>query len=183
MSEPDDAWRQAARRLVLMRHAQAAPAGFGDFGPHADFRRPLTPQGRSVAHLRGRELRAAGFVPDLALVSPALRTRQTWEEMGSFFGDHSPDVQYVNALYETSADRIRDMLWEVDEKYNNIIILSHNPGIGNLAMELAGCHGSGHVPPSLSLGFPPAAMACFFSAIPWNTAQNHAITFYRALCD
>lgn len=183
MSGLEEGWRHSARRLVLMRHAQARPAVFGDFGMDADIRRPLTPQGREAARQRGRDLQEIGFIPDLALVSPSVRTRETWTGMGSFFGDRAPDVQYVNALYETSADRIRDVLCEVDEKYNNIIVLSHNPGIGNLVVELAGRAGSGSLPPALSLGFPPAAMACFFSAIPWNNNWNSEMKLYCAMCD
>ena len=183
MSDPDDGWRQSPQRLVLMRHAQAAPVPFGDFGMDADIQRPLTAQGRLSARQRGHELQAMGFVPDLALISPSLRTCETWAAMGSFFGDHAPDVQHVNALYETSADRILEVLCEVDEKYRNIIVLSHNPGIGNLVMDLAGRDASGNLPPALSLGFPPAAMACFFSVIPWNNNQNHEMSLYRAFCD
>ncbi|MCE2577470.1 histidine phosphatase family protein [Gluconacetobacter entanii] len=183
MSDLDEGWRRASHRLVLMRHAQAQPAAFGDFAMDADLRRPLSAQGRRSARQRGRDLHGIGFVPDLALISPSLRTRETWAEMGSFFGDRAPDVQYVNALYETSAEHIRDVLWEVDEKYCNIIVLSHNPGIGNLVVELAGRAGSGSLPPALSLGFPPAAMACFFSAIPWNNNWNSEMKLYRAMCD
>ena len=70
-------------RLILMRHAQAessAPSG-------GDEARPLSAAGRAEALLMGRALAERGLKPDLALVSTAVRTRQTWEQMHDAFGD------------------------------------------------------------------------------------------------
>src|SRR5438094_761470 len=62
-------------RLILLRHAKAendAPSG-------DDFDRPLAPRGRREAAAMAGQLAALGIRPDLALVSPSLRTRETWE--------------------------------------------------------------------------------------------------------
>ena len=63
-------------QLVLMRHSRAThKTGFEDVG------RPLTGRGRRDAAAAGAWLRGQRLVPDLVLCSPALRTRQTWDEL------------------------------------------------------------------------------------------------------
>ena len=59
--------------LLLMRHAQAAPMAATDHD------RPLTAYGRRQAHEMGLQL--AGRKIDLAMVSSARRTQQTFEEL------------------------------------------------------------------------------------------------------
>ena len=68
-------------RLILLRHGKAeadAPTG-------QDFDRALTGRGRRDAALVARELAEAGSAPDLVLVSPAVRAKETWEEAAPFF--------------------------------------------------------------------------------------------------
>ena len=63
------------QRLILMRHGDAERPHTGT----ADFDRALTPEGRSESRAVGRALAEAGYRPDLALVSSAARTLQTWQ--------------------------------------------------------------------------------------------------------
>ena len=63
------------RRLIVMRHAKAEP-----FAP-SDHARPLTYRGIASARDVGDHLRDGGLAPDYAIVSSALRTRQTWEAL------------------------------------------------------------------------------------------------------
>ncbi|MFD2080985.1 phosphohistidine phosphatase [Actinopolymorpha cephalotaxi] len=78
------------RRLLLLRHGKAeSPLGVAD----AD--RPLAARGRAQSGYAGREVRERGLVPDLVVVSPSLRTRQTWTEFaeaaGVYAAGGSPD--------------------------------------------------------------------------------------------
>ncbi|MFJ9446322.1 SixA phosphatase family protein [Kitasatospora sp. NPDC101235] len=61
------------RRLVLIRHAQA------ERETAVDKERRLDEQGREEASRAGRWLAGSGITPDLARVSGARRTRETWE--------------------------------------------------------------------------------------------------------
>ena len=66
------------RRLLLLRHGKAeSPLGVAD----AD--RPLAPRGRAQSGYAGREAKERGLVPDLVVVSAALRARQTWAEFAA----------------------------------------------------------------------------------------------------
>ncbi|MBE0695045.1 MAG: histidine phosphatase family protein, partial [Aquamicrobium sp.] len=63
-----------ARTLLLLRHAKSS----WDDPALDDFDRPLARRGREAAPRMGREMARRGWLPDLALVSSSLRTRQTW---------------------------------------------------------------------------------------------------------
>ncbi len=77
------------RRLVLLRHAKAEQRGgvHRRRGPAARPARARRQSGRV-----GRSLLDDGLVPELALVSPSVRTRQTWELLRGAFGDARPEV-------------------------------------------------------------------------------------------
>ena len=60
-----------AKRLLLIRHAKAKQG-------NRDIERPLARRGRDDARVIGEWLDRHA-VPDLAVISPAVRTRQTWE--------------------------------------------------------------------------------------------------------
>ncbi|TJW64040.1 MAG: histidine phosphatase family protein, partial [Mesorhizobium sp.] len=62
------------KQLLLLRHAKSS----WDDPDLIDFDRPLSARGLKAAPLVGRELASQGWLPDLALVSPALRSRDTW---------------------------------------------------------------------------------------------------------
>ncbi len=66
-----------ARRLVVIRHAEATHSvKFSD----RDAARPLTRRGKRQAQRLAEALSARGraWLPDLVLVSPAVRTAATW---------------------------------------------------------------------------------------------------------
>ena len=70
-------------RLILMRHAKTERAAASGL----DRDRALTARGLSDAALMGRVLAEKKLRPDLALVSPSTRTRQTWDAVQEAFGD------------------------------------------------------------------------------------------------
>lgn len=62
------------RRLLLLRH------GTADSPPAVpDLDRPLSNRGRGQALLAGDTARRLGLVPDRVVISPARRTRETWD--------------------------------------------------------------------------------------------------------
>jgi len=144
-------------RLILMRHAQAetsAPSGGGDEA------RPLSAAGRAEALLMGRALAERGLKPDLALVSGAVRTRQTWEQMHDAFGD--VEVRDEAALYNAGSDVIRRFVENSEDEAGCLLILAHNPGVHVLAAEyLIESAASPAVVDKLSGGFPTGAAALF----------------------
>lgn len=118
------------RKLILMRHAKAeAKAASGD-----DFDRALAERGRRDAEIMGRVLAEAGLTPDLALVSAAERTRQTWAGLaGTFAG---AEVRFERKLYNASSHAIRDAIERAADQADTLIVVGHNPGIPVAMLEL-----------------------------------------------
>jgi len=122
-------------RLVIVRHAEAAPGS-------PDELRPLTPAGRDQARRLGDRLRESIGVPDAVLTSPLLRARETGESLG--LGD--PETDELLAPGATPAD----VLAAIDGRGETVVVVAHQPDCGRIAAAL----GDG-VEPS----FPPAGMA------------------------
>ena len=122
------------RRLVLLRHAKAEPAGEST----GDEVRPLALAGRRQAARVGAVLLAGGLVPELVLVSPAVRTRQTWELLRVAFGDAEPEVVHEDVLYAGGVPDLLGALQAVDERVRTVLVVGHEPTMSSGAAALAG---------------------------------------------
>jgi phosphohistidine phosphatase len=143
--------------LLLLRHAKSS----WDDPALEDFDRPLAARGRKAAPLMGRAMAERGWIPARALVSPALRTRQTWRLVLGELGDAAPQVVHEDALYMASAGRILALVRQSPPELPSLLVLGHNPGLEDLARGLAG---PGSDPESFSRmreKFPTAALARF----------------------
>lgn len=143
-------------RLILLRHAKAeTDAASGD-----DFDRPLAPRGRREARAMGAQLAALGFSIDVALVSPALRTRETWEIAAQALS--GAEVRFDQALYNAEARTIAKLAEQVGEGGGTVLVVAHNPGLQELAVTLMR---DGAAPQAFLAramrDFPPAAVAVF----------------------
>ena len=117
--------------LILLRHAKAVKST-GD-----DFSRILTNDGGEDALRAGTALRDRGLAPDLALVSPSARTRQTFEAVRSATERDIGEVRYPDALYNGTSQVIRDLVGAVDPAMKCVMVVGHNPGIAEGVATLA----------------------------------------------
>ena len=143
-------------RLIVMRHAKAerrAESG-------RDFDRALTERGRKDAAIMGQVLARAGLAPDVAVVSPAARTRETWEAAAAAFpaarqeGDRS--------LYNASAQILWDAARKAGETAAAVLVVAHNPGVHELTVALL--REGGAAPATIAKAserFPTATAAAF----------------------
>ena len=118
--------------LILMRHAKAVDR----FEAEDDFDRALNDRGHRQACEAGEILKSANPPLDLALVSPALRTQQTWVDVKKGWGIEV-DSQGGMSLYHASPDMLRRALTSALESHDHIMLIGHNPGIGALVHSLA----------------------------------------------
>jgi phosphohistidine phosphatase len=120
------------RRLMLLRHAKAdRPSGIGDH------ERPLTDRGRTDSARMGAYMAAAGLVPDLAIVSSARRAQETWTLARPAFA--ADIVQRDDRrIYEASAAAIAKAIGETGAETSSLLLVGHNPGFHQLALELVG---------------------------------------------
>jgi phosphohistidine phosphatase len=118
------------RRLILFRHAKAEPRGPGQ----DDFDRPLAARGWEDAAIVGRALAADGFAPDLALVSPARRTAETW--IGARDSFPAAKIELAREIYDAAPEAIREAIDAVAGQCGTLMVIGHNPGLHEVAVEL-----------------------------------------------
>ena len=124
-------------KLWVLRHGEAVP-----YGSCPDSERELTDHGRkealgSAAHLIGQPLTAI-------YASPYLRAQQTAQIVREALG-FEPEIRTVEWLTpEVDPDKVTDQLVSV----SNVLLVSHNPLVGNLLSYLQ--HGAGHPPERVS---------------------------------
>jgi phosphohistidine phosphatase len=146
------------RRLLLIRHAQAADA------PN-DRDRPLTAAGARAAVAIGTWLQQSGYVPELALVSTARRAQQTWAAVAeSLGGDRAPNVD--RRIYDNTVEALLDVIGELSGEAGTVVVVGHNPSIGELAFVLDDGAGNDPARRSLHAGFPTGAVAVFQVDVP-----------------
>ncbi|WP_374469856.1 histidine phosphatase family protein [Phenylobacterium sp.] len=143
-------------RLILFRHGKAEP----DSASGDDFDRRLAPRGVSESAAMGETLADLGMKPDLALVSSAARTRETWAAAEPAFA--GAEVRFENELYLADAGFVRQAAEKAGRECRTVLVVGHNPGLQELAVDLLT---EGKAPPALvaraARNFPPAAAAVF----------------------
>ena len=137
-------------RLFVLRHAKSSWKDPGQ----ADHDRPLAGRGRRAAKALARHLREERIEPELVLCSTARRARETLERIEPALG--VADVRFEPALYGASAGALLERLHDVPDHVGSVMLIGHNPGLQELALELA--H-SGPKLHELAAKFPTAALA------------------------
>lgn len=116
--------------LVLMRHAKSA------YPPQTpDHDRPLSDRGRRNAAAARSWLIEHDVVPTRALISPAQRTRETWQILDF---DERCSVHWLPELYLADAATIV-ALSQGQDPMGTTLILGHNPGMHEAAEQIGGC--------------------------------------------
>jgi len=118
------------RRLMLLRHAKTERAEPGE----RDRDRKLVKRGRADAQVIGAYMAHHGLVPDLVLISPAVRTQQTWALVAPTFAK-APKATNDERIYNATPE----MLFNLIGKVNNtkaLLLVGHNPSLHELALKL-----------------------------------------------
>jgi phosphohistidine phosphatase len=121
------------KQLLLLRHAEAKPAPSGA----SDSDRALTEHGRRQALGAAAAIAAAGLKVDEALVSPAQRTRETASIVIRGLGLGIP-ITHIAALYLAAPEVMLRALQACRAQTHTVLLIAHNPGLSELAQELAG---------------------------------------------
>jgi len=151
----------ARRTLVVVRHAQAASAAA------SDAERALTPSGVQDAGALGSWL-AARVEPTHALVSAAVRARQTWEALAAGAGwDPEPTTTVEESLYAAGEDLALDLVRATDLAAGCLVVVGHNPTMAVLAQLLDDGDGDPEVTTAMLGGFPTATAAVLEVSGAW----------------
>jgi phosphohistidine phosphatase len=159
-------------RLILLRHAKAVPH---DAAP--DFDRALDARGQAEATDTGAYLHDEQLWPDLALVSPALRTQQTWELAAAQLGPVT--TVFDEAIYDAEADALRAIVCAQGGTTRTLLVCAHNPGIEDLATSSVG-FGDRYAYARMKGHFAPAALAVLdFDIENWREMQPNTARLDR----
>jgi len=139
-----------SRRLVVIRHAKAEQAGA------TDFERALADRGRTDAAALGAWLSAEGVAADHALVSGAVRTRQTWTAIADAAGwGVEPDLD--EGLYAAGPETALDILRGAPDESRSLVLIGHNPTVAYLAQLLDDGGGDLAATNEMAMGYPTCA--------------------------
>jgi len=153
-------------RLLLMRHAKSSWKVAGQ----SDHQRPLNKRGRQDAPRMAQQLRSRGWVPDLALVSDAARTEETWAWMAGELEPSPPHVLH-SGLYHGTLREIRAAISSSVTTEGTVLVLGHNPGWEAALTELSGVRAS----------FTTANIALLEHPLSWTEAMQRSDWQLRAL--
>jgi phosphohistidine phosphatase len=168
------------RRLWLLRHAKSS----WDDPDLPDRLRPLAPRGVRAAGAVERHLRAAAVAPDLVLCSPARRAVQTWEGVAPAVPPGTP-VDIDEAIYDADGDELLARLQEVPAGIGSVLLIGHNPGVQDLAVDLVSSGDAG-LRERLEAKFPTGALATLevqgdWRELAWGAATLLAFVMPREL--
>jgi phosphohistidine phosphatase len=158
----------ATRTLVLIRHAKAADGV-------VDVERPLAPRGVRDAQAIGVWLAEIGVVPDLVVVSPAVRARQTWDAAAASLPG-SPRTVIDDRIYDNAVDELLDIVHETPDEVGSLALVGHNPSFGELAYQLDDEAGDPEARQDVLAGFPTSAVAVFDISGAWRDVRLHGGT-------
>jgi phosphohistidine phosphatase len=167
-------------RLCLLRHAKSS----WDEPDLADRLRPLAPRGVRAVGAMARHLRATAVAPDLVLCSPARRAVQTWEGVSPGV-PAGTRVEIDEAIYHADADELLARLREVPSVIGSVLLVGHNPGLQDLAIDLVRSGDTG-LRERLMTKFPTGALATLevpqnWHDLSWRTATLQAFVVPREL--
>lgn len=147
-----DAGDGSPRTLVIVRHATAEAVAA------EDQQRALTSQGRADADRVGHWLREQGIAPQQALVSSAVRTRQTWAALATAAGfDLDPWVD--ESLYSAGVSSALECVRALEDDTTCAVIVGHNPTMADLVQLLSAGDGTPDAVRLVTTGFPTSAVA------------------------
>ncbi len=117
------------KRLILVRHAKSS---WKDVALH-DVDRPLSKRGKRDAPCMGEHLARQGVRPDIILASPAKRARKTAQLLAAQLANAGGHILFDPALYEAGAGLLLERVRALDETWNEVMLVGHNPGLTDFA--------------------------------------------------
>ena len=170
--DPDGAVHGGVPRHViyLLRHAKSS----WDEPELLDHERPLAKRGRKAVALLREHARKSGIAPDLVLCSSAARAIQTLEGVREGLPPEAV-VEIEAGLYAAGAGSLLGRLRRLPEELGSVMLVGHNPGIEDLAAELAG-GGDPDARAAMEAKYPTGGLATLAFEGPWRELDREGAT-------
>ncbi len=117
------------KTLTLVRHAKSSWSN-----THlSDRDRPLNKRGKRDAPVMGKRMVEHGIRPSLIISSPAKRAWSTAKLVAAEISYPIEFLQREDSLYHASLNEILGVIVAQDNRFNNMMIVGHNPGMTDFA--------------------------------------------------
>lgn len=116
------------KKLFLIRHAKSDWSNL----LLDDFDRGLNARGLKDAPFMGKLLKDKNIIPDLIISSPALRTKLTIEILLKEINLEN-EIIYDESIYEAPFMNLKKVVDMIDDQFNTVFLVGHNPGLCDLA--------------------------------------------------
>jgi phosphohistidine phosphatase len=116
------------KKLYLIRHAKS---DWSDLSKR-DFDRGLNKRGKLSIPLMAKALKQKGVIPDLILSSAAKRAKRTAKGLAKEL-EYRGEIYFDEALYFTEPEEMMEGIREVDDSYETLFLIGHNPEMTELS--------------------------------------------------
>ena len=116
----------------------------------------------------GQRIASQSIQPELIISSTALRARTTAELIAHACGYAPTDIKLENKLYCFDAEILLEQLKELDNSYQRILCVGHNPAITGLVNRLC----------NAGIDNVPTCGVCYlqFDCADWRNIQTGVLT-------
>lgn len=153
------------KTVYIVRHAKANRKGLNS----TDFERSLSNEGMSDARSTGQFLRSQNVVPGLIISSAADRAIKTAEIIATEINYPISRIDHRESLYEIEVDDLLRMLHDLDDSYDSVMFVGHNPPMSIMSDYLTR-YGVGNLAPG-------AIFCCEFNVNSWKTISKYSGIF------
>jgi phosphohistidine phosphatase len=153
------------RHLFLLRHGKSAwPEGVSDHD------RPLAPRGRQAVPLMAGKLRTLTTTFDLAVVSDARRTQETFAKLAKVIPEF--ELKIEPGIYEAQPGKLFALVQDLPIFARTVLMIGHNPGFHALALYLANNRTSdADALRRLERKLPTAGLVHLEFSVPWDEIE------------
>lgn len=121
------------KTLLVVRHGKSDWAG-----DEPDRERPLSRRGRRQAPETGAWIAKHHPTIDLAVVSPALRARETWDLVAAELSGGAPALSIDERVYAAWGDELAEVIRSLPDDARTVALVGHNPGVETIVESYVG---------------------------------------------
>jgi phosphohistidine phosphatase len=116
------------KKLYIIRHAKSS---WKDMSL-TDYDRPLNKRGKHNSKFMGELLQKNGVKADIIISSPAKRASDTAINIAKEIDYPTENIIYDESIYEASSSTLLHIIQAIDDKYQKVFLIGHNPSLNTL---------------------------------------------------
>jgi phosphohistidine phosphatase len=122
------------KTIILMRHAKSS----WKYPELKDIDRPLKKKGEKDSVMMAQVLKESALPVDGIVSSPAVRAKATASAVAGELGISSSSVVENPRIYLESKNKLLHEINALDDRWNTVVMVAHNPALTDLANMLNG---------------------------------------------